>query len=630
MQNMFTKKFISVILNFACISVYLFLLVIFSANFVYASSTDGTIDSTNRYAYMEAGSWVDLGSTQGNVHVTDSALSGYAWSSEFGWISLNCSNTSSCSSGVDYKVANDNEGVLSGYSWSETAGWIDWKPTNGGVTINSSGIFSGRAWGDQVGWITFNCSADSSCGSVDYTITTDWRPLSSRSVASPVTDSSTGSNSSSGSRMFLPTIISIPTEIVSNIIDAIIPEFLKPKKEPIVKITDEIQVSDVTPLAFNGKWRLLPIQTIGDFVFAPLPRSIRALAVKFPSFGKTLSEVGVVRLSDLDKLRSATLSLPGLTERSGISGASLRTGIFASMAGVPLAKLSPSFKKSLPSETVFARTADELIDLNTSILVSDTGDVNQKINTESRQTIRLAIKPESPVTSIKGYLTFRKRNALSKEDEYSNDMLASVISALPVLGKKSDAPIEDKLVLLSFDYGDSDKDGIWTADINSPVVAGEYEIMTIIAYVDPELGMRQVRLVTVVDPEGYVYEKNGSKETRIPDAEVSIYELNSDSGQYEMWSASTYHQENPQTTGLSGTYSFLVPPGTYRIFAVAPGYSPYDGQPFEVQIGGGVHKNIELIPEHGWIKALDWKILLIIIVVLLLAYNFYRDYRRDK
>ncbi len=70
---------------------FLFSIVIFGfdSGRIFASSTDGTIDSTSRYAYMESGSWIDFGNTQGNVHVTDTVLTGYVWSSEFGWISLN-------------------------------------------------------------------------------------------------------------------------------------------------------------------------------------------------------------------------------------------------------------------------------------------------------------------------------------------------------------------------------------------------------------------------------------------------------------------------------------------------------------------------------------------------------------
>ena len=88
---------------------------------VFASSTDGTIDSTYRYAWTENTGWLNFGTTEGNVHITDSALTGYIWAENIGWISLNCSNDNSCST-VDYKVSNDGEGTLSGYAWGENIG----------------------------------------------------------------------------------------------------------------------------------------------------------------------------------------------------------------------------------------------------------------------------------------------------------------------------------------------------------------------------------------------------------------------------------------------------------------------------------------------------------------------------
>ncbi|MEX0917249.1 MAG: hypothetical protein WDZ90_01895 [Candidatus Paceibacterota bacterium] len=129
-------------------------------------------------------------------------VSGYAWSDTIGWISFNCTDTSSCGS-VDYGVnVNEDTGDLSGYAWSDTIGWVsfngsdlsgcpsgtceanlsDGKLTgwakalsadnNGwdgfirlhdsgdspdyGVTA-SDGEFSGYAWGsDVVGWVDFN------------------------------------------------------------------------------------------------------------------------------------------------------------------------------------------------------------------------------------------------------------------------------------------------------------------------------------------------------------------------------------------------------------------------------------------------------------------------------------------
>lgn len=149
---------------------------------VFASSTGGTIDPNNegyKYAWGENIGWLNFGTTEGNIHVTDSALTGYIWAENIGWISLNCSNGSSCAT-VDYKVANNGEGTLTGYAWSENTGWINFNPTYGGVTINSSGEFLGYAWGENIGWVVFNCSTTNSCGTVDYKVKTDWRPRSAR------------------------------------------------------------------------------------------------------------------------------------------------------------------------------------------------------------------------------------------------------------------------------------------------------------------------------------------------------------------------------------------------------------------------------------------------------------------
>jgi len=147
------------------------LLFFVSPSFSFASTTNGTIDSSNKYAWSENAGWINFGTTQGNVIVTASELTGYAWSENLGWISLNCSNDNSCATS-NYKVANDGKGVLSGYAYGENVGWINFGPTGGGVSISTStGEFSGYAWAENTGWIVFDC-ATSAC------VKTDWRPLS--------------------------------------------------------------------------------------------------------------------------------------------------------------------------------------------------------------------------------------------------------------------------------------------------------------------------------------------------------------------------------------------------------------------------------------------------------------------
>ncbi len=138
------------------------------------STPPGTIDSTYKYAWGEKIGWISFNVTDGNVEVTDSALTGYAWSEKLGWISLNCSNTSSCGT-INYSVINDGAGNLSGYAWGEKTGWISFDPTYSQIIISpSTGEFSGYAWGEKTGWISFNCSNTGSCGTVNYNVKSDW------------------------------------------------------------------------------------------------------------------------------------------------------------------------------------------------------------------------------------------------------------------------------------------------------------------------------------------------------------------------------------------------------------------------------------------------------------------------
>lgn len=145
-------------------------------------------------------------------------VSGFAWSENIGWISLNCANTSCASSNYGVNIS-PTTGNFSGFAWSENVGWIDFAPagpypsspnysakldfgsgqvsgwikalasadgwdgwiktrkdasdpgSDYGVNYNnSSKKFSGWAWGnDVVGWVSFNgknCDTDNN-GYVD-------------------------------------------------------------------------------------------------------------------------------------------------------------------------------------------------------------------------------------------------------------------------------------------------------------------------------------------------------------------------------------------------------------------------------------------------------------------------------
>lgn len=146
-------------------------------------------------------------------------VSGWAWSANFGWVSFNCANDSTCGTS-DYGVNIDTtSGNFSGYAWSSNLGWIDFAPVAGypeapntgahynsatgavtgwakvlvlgddgwlkmsgawanGISINSStGDFSGWAWngnsaaGTGLGWLSFNCVNESpACSGANYKV----------------------------------------------------------------------------------------------------------------------------------------------------------------------------------------------------------------------------------------------------------------------------------------------------------------------------------------------------------------------------------------------------------------------------------------------------------------------------
>jgi hypothetical protein len=157
--------YINVVLNVLLLSFFL------SPIFVFASTTNGTILSPDQYAWGENVGWVNLGTVEGDVHVTDTGLTGYMWDSIYGWVNLSPTGSG---------VVNDGSGNLSGYAWSAGTGFINFS----GVVINSQGVFTGQAQGPVYGRINFDCSTCS--------VKTDWRS----SVTSP---------SSGGGSYYVPT-----------------------------------------------------------------------------------------------------------------------------------------------------------------------------------------------------------------------------------------------------------------------------------------------------------------------------------------------------------------------------------------------------------------------------------------
>lgn len=150
-----------------CISIFGFV-----SKKAFATTKDGTIDPVFKYAKLIEKNRAKINFsmfTKGSavVHVTDLALTGFAWGENVGLINLAPKNGG---------VRNDGEGKLFGYATSEFGGWINFS----GVLIDKEGNFNGYAQSKDFGKIIFNCDTDNSCATDNFKVNTDWRPVSVR------------------------------------------------------------------------------------------------------------------------------------------------------------------------------------------------------------------------------------------------------------------------------------------------------------------------------------------------------------------------------------------------------------------------------------------------------------------
>lgn len=481
-------------------------------------------------------------------------------------------------------------------------------------------------------------------------------------------------------------------EKIGDFLEPMVPEFLKPEEKPVVpEIPVEKLVPSEAPLSLRGRWNLIAPDKINELVFAPLPKELNRLAVKMPQLSETFAEVGVQKMADLEKLRNTKLILPDFMEAIGLGAEltteiktaelknlpamELKTGILAGEKSLPMAMLDENMKEKMPTEILFFKNTNGLIDYKVALSLNDRGEPEQEIRTVVGKTLRLSIKAEKGAKEARGYVVFKSKETATDyqnktigqttPDKFktlvlnrgedgetiqdkkfgimSREVAVNIYETGPtanlavvdikqgqVLGVATGEGIEERLVLQEFSYNDDDNDGIYTAEITAPAVEGEYDIITIIDYeVDGKIVSKEILMRTVVDPEGYVFEKIKDKELRLPKVQVAIYRLNQ-AGEYELWPAKEYNQENPQITDVTGKYSFLVPPGKYYLTAEADGYASYQSEMFEVSAGPGVHTNIELKTKHWYLKMIDWKTLALLALFVLVAFNFYKDKKRKN
>ncbi len=155
---------------------------VLSNSVVHAATTPVT-----GYAWSSNIGWISFSSSNAgpgatpaygvNVDTTTGVMSGYAWSSNIGWISFNAADVSTCGTTFCTPKINMTTGAVTGWirvvsGIGRTDGWDGWIELSGtghtspditgakGVTLaTSTGAIKGYAWGGNViGWVLFNPS----------------------------------------------------------------------------------------------------------------------------------------------------------------------------------------------------------------------------------------------------------------------------------------------------------------------------------------------------------------------------------------------------------------------------------------------------------------------------------------
>jgi hypothetical protein len=473
----------------------------------------------------------------------------------------------SAATGIDMTNTTINGSVDSIGNITVTARGFEWGTDSSyGTIISNSGAFGIGSFTSDLTGLTcntiyyFRAFATNSVGTASSTGTT----FITSACPAPSSSPSSSSNSS-GSR----SIIKPATNPILWIRNVLTPGLVQPQS-PIQKLEKPVIVVKPEP-PLEGEWNLLSKGLVHNFVLAPLPKDVTNLTNKFPDLAKLFTKLQISKMTDLEKLQNVAINLPTISDN-----------------------------KNIPSEVVVVRNTNQNITLGSTVSVSTEGEVRQKIKTIVGKSITLSLKPDSVASAIKGYILFKKKTQTTAMEMPAFTMAASAFLAqLNVIKKPSqEVIVEKELLVNSFEYTDLDKDGIYTAEISTPATEGEYEILSVISYKDTKKGSKEIRMTTVVDPEGYVYRVNNGEETRVLNAKVSIWNASDDS----LWQATDYNQENPVITDKTGKYSFLVPQGKYYITVETKGYGSYKGEVFEVKQSAGIHTNIELFQTKSLLR----------------------------
>jgi len=553
------------------------------------------------------------------------------------------------SDGTYYWCAQNNDGITTS-SWTAMGSFT--LDTASPATTASAGSYTFGNLSIPDVTVTLSCSdgSGSGCLTTYYCVSAQDTCLPNNVYATPVTFSSTGyiryystdsvsnsetiasqsvkiSSNSGGSTYDVSTPTQSTTEtpsspttptIVENIIN--VPQQVAQQVEQIINIftppakPQQISYPPITesvpqeaPVALQQQ-NIIEINPLSGFLLDPISSDVSFFTDRIPKFKDTLIALGVnvENFSNVQKLSGVQMYLPGLTQTVLSPSEILAINKFAAVKGVPLAQLTVEAQKKIPTDIVFVRDGSELVDYRTSVLVDQLGQIQQTINTVVGRQIQLVIKPDKPAKSIIGFLTLKRiATSQTKNNVLGFVSKVSTASLADSVGKNSSSSDENSLLIKKFVYVQA-IDGVYKATLTAPETEGEYNISTVIEYKDEKLTPKETNMTALVDPQGYVYSQMKEGKLRIEGAKVSLYWLNPDKNQYELWPADKFLQKNPIITNDTGRYSFLMPEGTYKIKVEAEGYLTFESDPFVMTESITLNKGLQLYKKVGQSGQFDW------------------------
>ncbi len=190
-------------------------------------------------------------------------------------------------------------------------------------------------------------------------------------------------------------------------------EFLLPSlKAPTLKTPRlEKTIPKTAPPSLAGRFALLPKKTLQAFVLAPLPKAVTDLTLRFPEFSKTLQDIGIAKLSDLQKLAQTKIILPSVTKIAGLPE--------NYKIGIKFAPLAPEIARLIPEDVIFVKSLGG-IDIPSQLVGLESGAPKQQIEITANEVLTFLVKPSAPASKIKGQVLYRRKYESGTDSQKTN------------------------------------------------------------------------------------------------------------------------------------------------------------------------------------------------------------------